>query len=142
MPRYNDTDPSELPEVQAYIEAVDMLNAFRDQHPKIFEAYGALVDDMNQKLQAADKAVRAKGVSCGPWEHYQNQEKFDPQALYEALGRDDFLKVGGVLQTVTTYGLDKNKLKAAAVNGDVPEEVMEQVRTITPKYHAPKGIDR
>ena len=141
MPRYNDTPTSEIPEVQAYDQAREMLDAFRQQHANVFDSHSTLVEDVRQKMQAADQAVRTKGVSCGVWEHYQNQKKYDAQALYEALGREEFMRAGGIMQTVTQFDVDKNKLEAAAANGEVPKEVIERVRSITKKYHAPKPTD-
>lgn len=134
-------DISQVPEVKAYQDAVDLLQEFKRQHANVFQTYFKLLEDRNQKMQLADKAVRAQGISCGDWERYQDQTKYNPQALYEALGRDGFLNVGGALQTVTTFSVDKSKLEAAAARGEVPPGVMEQVKTISPRYHAPKETD-
>jgi hypothetical protein len=140
MPRYNSIDPSQIPEVMAFEEAQQMLDVFKDKHSHIFQEYDELIQARNIKLEAADKVVRAKKVSCGDWELYQRQKTFDADALYEALGRDQFLAVGGVLQTVTNRSIDKAKLEASIARGDIPKKVLDVVVSESPRYHAPKAI--
>jgi hypothetical protein len=135
-----EVEPESIPEVMAYRESRDMLDAFMQSNIEVFEAYKQLVADVNQKREAADKVVRAKNVSCGDWDIYQEQTKYDPQLLYEALGREQFMRVGGSCETQTVYGLDKAKFEAAYARGEVPDEVREVVRTVSPRYKAPKEI--
>lgn len=137
---YNTVEPKDVPEVMAYVEASQQLESFRTLHKKIFQQYMELAENTNQKREAADKAVRAKGVSCGPWEYYQNQEKFNAQALYETLGQSEFLRVGGILQTKTVYDVDKNKINSAIARGEISQDVASVVKTIIQKYHAPKDV--
>jgi hypothetical protein len=140
MPK-NAVSPETIPEVMTYLEAKQMLDTFTDRHREIFDMYSEIAEELNRKRQAADKIVRDRKVSCGPWDLFQEQTTFNAEALYEALGRDGFLAVGGKLQTKTVYSLDKNKVKAAITRGDVPENVAEAVVKITPKYKAPKDIE-
>lgn len=140
MPRINPVDEGAIPEVQEFIKAKEELDQFRQIHERIFQMYYDLLNQYNQKLQDADKKVRALGISCGDWEYYQEQKTYDAKVLYESLGREEFLQVGGTLKTVTEFGLDKNKLEAAFARGDIPPELIEQVRKVTKKYHAPKPV--
>lgn len=130
----------DIPEVATFEESRASLEAFKYSHKRIFDEYDQLVQDFNTKLEAADKVVRAREVSCGSWELYQQQTQIDVDALYDALGREKFLAVGGKLQTVTNRGLDKTKFNSAITRGDIPEKVVQDVVKQSPRYHAPKQI--
>jgi hypothetical protein len=136
----NTKQPEEVPEVAAYEEAAQVLEAFKQNNEQVFATYSALVDDVNQKREAADKVVRAQQISCGDWDLYQWQTKYDAKALFEALGRDGFMAVGGKMKKVTEFDLDKAKFKMAVSGGEVPEEVADAVISVSPRYHAPKAL--
>lgn len=135
---HNSVDPNTIPEVAAYRETKDMIDMFRQRHSHIFEAYDNLLEDLAQKREAADKIVRAKQVSCDDWDLYQFQTKIHPDKLYNALGMDGFLRVGGSTSVQTIYDVDKAKLEAAIARGEVPAEVANEVIVKSPRYHAPK----
>ena len=130
----------DVPEVAEYAAARAMLDALMGKHPQIFEEFHKQCEQVNIKRQAADKAVRAKGVTCGPWEISSTQTTFNATALYEALGRKEFLEVGGKLTTQTVYDLDKNKVKSAISSKKIPKNVADVVVTVSPKYTSPKEI--
>jgi hypothetical protein len=132
--------PEEIPEVKAYVEAETELRGFIAQNQQVFDTFGQLAEAVNDARSQADKAVRTEGVSCGPWDQYQIQTKYNARVLYEALGREEFLDVGGKLNTTTVFDVDKAKVKAAIARGDIPKDVAEQVVDKIPKYHAPKDI--
>ena len=136
----NQVSTADIPEVEAFVDAEDMLREFEQTHANIIATRSTLVENRNQKREAADKAVRAKEVSCGPWDIYQTQTKFNAEALYNAMGKDGFMKVGGRLQTKTAYDVDKAKVAAAIARGEIPTDVAEVVVTVSPRYHSPKEI--
>jgi len=139
MPK-DEIPASEIPEVAEYIQAREALDGFIEEQKEVFDIYSELVEHVNDSMQRADKAVRSKSVSCGPWDKYQLQTKYDAKALYEALGRDDFLRAGGKLNTITEYGVDKAKVDAAITRGDIPQEVAQDVKKISPRYKTPKEV--
>jgi hypothetical protein len=134
-------DPEDIPEVLEYIKAETELRGFITRHQRVFEEFSQHVAAVNNARSQADKVVRSEDVSCGPWDRYQVQVSYDARALYEAMGREGFLEVGGKLNTTTTYDVDKAKVKAAIARGDISKTVAEVVRKETPKYHAPKDIE-
>jgi len=136
-----EVDPSEIPEVAEYMQAQAELDAFAEQLGQHMEHLKALVAARNTKLQSADKAVRSRGVSCGPWNIFQTQTSYDAKSLLDATSRETFLQVGGSFATVQTLSLDKSRLKVAIDSGILKKEVVESVRTVTPKYKAPKPIE-
>ena len=69
----------------------------RNQYKDVFEQYEVLVEDHNSKLEQAEKVVRAQEVTCGPFELYQWQTKYKAEALYDAVGREQFLTGLGVI---------------------------------------------
>ena len=137
---HNTVAVESIPEVATFQEAKRMLSTFKETNRNIFEEYELLVQQYNSKLEAADKVVRARKVTCGDWELYQQQTTYDVDALYDALGREQFLAVGGSLKTTTTRSLDKTKFNAAITRGDVPQKVVEVITSVSPKYHAPKPL--
>lgn len=138
--RYNDVPISEIPEVAAYHDVKARYEAFRAANPEFFQYLDALQEEFNQKLQDANKVVRSKGISCGDFELYQYQTRYNAEELLQGVGRDRFLRVGGKETTQTIRSVDKARFQAACAAGEVPPEVAERVETKTPKYHAPDPI--
>jgi len=129
--------PTEIPEVQAFEDARAMLYAFREANPQFFQHYDALVEDYNQKREAADKAVRAADVSCGSWDQYQRYTAYDWEKLYEALGRERFIEAGGKIGSKKMFKGDVKRLEMAIAQGIVPKDVAEACTEIETKYHVP-----
>lgn len=132
--------PESIPEVAHFINAQNELQEFMDEHPEVFEQFRALTDKYNDALEAADKAARGQQVKCGPWDLYQWKTTYNPDLLFNAVGKNKFLEVGGDMRQVTEYALDKDKFEAAAAQGLVPEEVVNEVRKVAPNYHSPKKL--
>lgn len=134
-------DPSEIVEVQEFIAAEHELSTFREEHSAVFEKFDELAVNYNQKLEAADKVVRAKQVSCGPWDLYQEQVKYDAKILFESVGRERFISVGGTMETQTIYGVDKSRIEASINQGLIPTDVAAQFRSVSPRFHKPNKVD-
>lgn len=132
---------NDIPEVKHFLEVQKQIESLKEGYPEVFERLGQLQQDYNQALEAAEKVVRGKQVSCGPFNLYQWQTTLDAEKLYEELGKDEFLKVGGKIQTVTTYDLDKNKFEAHVTAGTVPSEVVDVVKKTSPRYKKPEKIN-
>lgn len=132
---------TQVPEVQAFLEAREKVERLKEAYPEVFEQLSHLQQEYNAALEAADKAVRAKKISCGPFDCYQMQTKYNAERLFEELGRDEFLKVGGTIKTVTQYDVDKNKLEAHITSGVIPDEVVGAVRDVSPRYKKPDKIE-
>lgn len=137
--RHKDVPVESVPEVRAFVEAQEMLEAFVENNQGVFQAYFQLLDTVKQKQEAADKTVRAKGVSCGPWELYQYQTKVNAEAMFNALGMEAFLRLGGSTTTKTIYEADKAKVEAAIARGDISPDLGETFIERSPRYHSPKG---
>lgn len=136
----NKIDPADLPEVQDYLEARAMLDAYIHHNQAVFEQYRELAENVNRARESADKIVRAKGVSCGPWEIYQTQTTYDASALYEAMGREEFMRMGGKVQMQAVYDVDRAKIEAAVARGDIPPELVPAIKKVSPRYKSPKDI--
>ena len=133
-------EPDEIPEVQEYMDAKAMLDAYIHHNQSVFEQYRELAENVNRARESADKVVRAKEVSCGPWDIYQTQTTYDANVLYEALGREGFMRVGGKVQMQAAYEVDKAKVEAAIARGEIPPELVSSVKKESPRYKAPKDI--
>ena len=133
-------DPRNVPAVIEVLDAQDALNAFKEEHAAVFEQLEGLVSRYNSAIENADKVCRAQKISCGPFQLYQFSTKYDAEALYNAVGRDTFLTVGGKISTKTVYDVDKGALEAAIAQARISNDVIEQVRKETPAFHAPKPV--
>jgi hypothetical protein len=129
-----------VPEVEEFLKAFEALEQFKLANAIFMEALGQLSAQYNAALENAEKAVRSQGVSCGPFELYNYTTRYDTQRLYEELGREDFLKVGGKLETKTEYVVDKATLEMNIARNVIPAEVVEVVVKNSPTYHKPDKV--
>jgi len=136
----NSKPVSEVPAVSTFVEALGQLEAFKSQHEAVFNQYEQLVTEYNQKLEAADKLVRQLGISCGPFDLYQFGTSYDPKALYDAVGHDRFLQVGGSVHTEKVYKIDKVKVEVAIQQNQIPAEAIDAFKTVAPRYHKPDKV--
>lgn len=134
-------DTVEIPEVLEFLVAEEELQNFRELHAQVFEEYAKYVERRNQKRGAADKAVRTQGVSCGPWDRYQEVTKWDWKIVYDMEGREKFVQGGGVLSTTTTYSGNKARADASVSAGIWSKDTVEAARKVEGRYHSPKDID-
>lgn len=129
-----------IPEVIEFVDAQATIEEFKADNVAVFAMLAELTDRYNTALEQADKVCRARGVSCGPFDLYQFSVKYDAEALYNAVGRDKFLELGGKIEVQTVYDVDKGRLEAMAAQRKVPEEVISQVRKETPAFHKPPKL--
>lgn len=132
---------SEIPEVAAFMESMERIGRLKQAYPEVFEQLDMLKEDFNTKLQAAEKAVRARGVSCGPFTVMSTATTYDAEKLIEELGREDFLKYGGVEKTITKYEVDRARFEACAAQGSVAKDVFDEVKKVTTRYKKPDEIN-
>lgn len=132
---------NQIPEVQHFLDIRDRVQRLKEAFPEVFEQLDQLAGEYNQALEAADKVVRGKKVSCGPFDLYQWATTYNAEKLHEELGREEFLKVGGQIKTIATYDIDKAKLEAHITSGAIPGEVVDAVRTVSPRFKKPEKIN-
>lgn len=129
-----------IPEVIEFLNAKDALESFMAENASIFATFRELSERYNSTLEAADKTCRSAKVKCGPFELYAFAEKYDAEGLYNAIGRDKFLEVGGRIEQVPKYSVDSKRLEASIAKNLIPEDVVEQVHKVTPNYHKPDPV--
>jgi hypothetical protein len=133
--------PESVPEVADFVEADDRYQEFKNKHRKIFEQLIALAEDRNAKLEAADKALRVREASCGPFQLLgKPTTKINADKLIEQVGKKNFFELGGTEQTVVTYKIDEATFERAVASGVVPDEVLEEVRTTTCRFSKPDKV--
>ncbi len=130
-----------ISEVAAFVESKNRIERLKEAYPEVFEQFDMLKEDYNAKLQAAEKAVRARGVSCGPFTILSTSTTYDAGKLFEHLGRKEFLANGGTEKTVTKYEIDKARLEASIAQGKIKKEVVDEVKSVTHRYRKPGEID-
>jgi len=133
-------DPGTVPEVVEFLDAQGAIEDFKNENAAVFEQLAELTDRYNSALEQADKACRSKEVTCGPFVLKHFATKYDAEALYNAVGRDAFLNLGGKIGTATTYDVDKGRLEACIAQNKVPDEVVSHVRKEVPNFSKPDKL--
>lgn len=136
----NSMPVSEIPEVQAFEEVKRRLEAFKEANPEFFKFLSELSEEFNNKLEAATMATKSKQVSCGDFVLYQWATSYNAELLYQALGHEKFLSVGGMVKTVTDYSVDKARIQSSINSGVVPKDIAEAAVTKSPRFHKPDKL--
>lgn len=139
-PKITKKSPEEVTEVREFLGAFQRLEMFRQQHADVFAQYDTLVQEYNQKLEDAERTCRAQQIACGPFDLYNFSTKYDAKALYDLIGRERFFKVGGSERSETVYTIDKTKVESAIQRGDIPEDVVDSFKKVSPTFHTPDKI--
>ena len=99
------------------------------------------MESYNNTLEAAEKAVRSKEVSCGDFILKSFTSRYNPDALYAWAGsREKFLEIGGTLNTIVDRGCDKARVELAIQSGRIPKEVADEVLKRTASYSKPDKV--
>lgn len=139
-PKLITIEPEEVPEVLALQEAIENLNNWKKTYQGAYDEFIELGIQYNTALEAADKVMRAREASSGPIEMLGYSASFNANALYDAVGREDFLKLGGSVQTIQQYDIDKKQFEGYVVQNKVPKAVVEKVVTYTPRFKVLKKV--
>lgn len=139
--KHNEVTVEEIPEVSAFAEVKAKYEAFKTANPEFFDYLNALTEEYNTAWEAAEKAVKSRGVSCGDFVLYQFATKYKPDLLFQAMGHDRFLAVGGVVATKTVYDVDKTRVDSAIASGAIPPAVAAEVRVQEARYHKPDKLE-
>lgn len=131
---------AEVPEVQILEQTMRRIESLKAAHPEIFDELAELVDKYNTHLDEANKAIESKQVSCGPFENISSSTRYDAEKMYDMVGEQDFLKWGGIMRKTTVYELDKTQVERHISCGDIPDECIEEFRTVQRSWRRPKKI--
>ena len=125
---------SSIAQVRAFRRAQKDLAELEAKHPAVFKKLRELATVYNATLEAADHAVRAQRVSCDPFvlDHYAAKVK--PSALCEAVGRAEFVRLGGSIGTTETFEIDRKIFDALVARGELGEETVAAAVTYIPHY--------
>lgn len=131
---------NEVFEVEVYLDTKKRIEDFKRRHAPIFEELALLIEEHNAALQQAEQHVRGREIKCGPFDLYQYQTRINAEKLHDAIGRNEFLKLGGVIGTQATYDIDKKALEAKIAQGLVPPSAVSAAVKVTPMYHVPEKL--
>jgi hypothetical protein len=137
----NQVPTEQIPEALRFETVKSQLEAFKAANPAFFDYLVPLVEEYNNSLEAAEKAVRAQGVSCSDFILKNFTTKFNAEALYEWAGSPEkFLELGGTLSTVQVRGCDKSRVTTSVNSGRIPGDVAAEVMKKTPTYSKPDKV--
>lgn len=137
-PKTDVVDPAFFPEVAAYLEAKDRLDAFRDEHASVLQTFAVLAERHNAALETADKAARARGVSSGPFVAFSVQTRYDLDLLAARLGPAKWQALGGRFEQRAI--LERDRLDALLATDAIPDALVVEARSETLAYHKPKPV--
>lgn len=140
-PRYNDVPVTEIPEVLNFESVKARYAKFKQDNPAFFQYMNQLQEEYNIALQAAEKAVKAKKVSCGDFHYYLRLDKIDEDMAYQIHGHEKFLALGGSVETVTVRKMDKTRYMSNVQSGVVTKEESSITVKTEPRYHKPEGMN-
>lgn len=99
-----------------------------------------LIEEYNAALEEVDGAVRARGISVGDFKIVREYDEFNADKLYELVGRDKFLELGGAETLVRKLSVDKAKFRSFLAAGKLPKDIVEQIHTRQRQYSTPKPL--
>lgn len=127
--------------VREFLAIEEQIQSFKANHYEVFQEFAHLLQRRNDALEDAEKEVRASNINCGPFVSCGVQTRVDVDQLYEELGEEGFMEVGGTVETKRVLGLNREKFDALVANNKVPEEVVDLCCASTTKYRAPHKIE-
>lgn len=127
--------------VGVFLEAKDRLNAFREMHQEVFDQLDEILEEYNRALEDAEKEVRSKGESDGPFVVSGQQTSLDVDKLYDWMGHENFLMIGGTISVRQVLGMDMKRFESFVAAGVVPKEVLEECYQVKPRFRAPKKVE-
>ncbi len=138
----NNKPVSAIPEVQAFEEAKRELEEFKEAHQPFYQSFMRLCEAYNAARDAADKIVRAKQISCGPFQLASRPStSYDAERLYEEMGEAFFFAHGGSVEQKPIYTVNKPLLEAAIAAGMLPDEVVSVIKKVRVAYHTPQKAE-
>lgn len=99
-----------------------------------------LIEEYNAALEEVDGAVRARGISVGDFKIVREFDEYNADKLYELVGKDRFLELGGTETLSRKLSIDKTKLRSFIAAGKIPQLIIDQIQTRQRQYSTPKPL--
>jgi nicotinic acid mononucleotide adenylyltransferase len=99
-----------------------------------------LIEEYNAALEEVDGAVRARGISVGDFKIVREFDEYNADKLYELVGKDKFLELGGTESQIRKLSIDKTKLRSFIAAGKLPKAIVDQIQTRQRQYSTPKPL--
>jgi nicotinic acid mononucleotide adenylyltransferase len=99
-----------------------------------------LIEEYNAALEEVDGAVRARGISVGDFKIVREFDEYNADKLYELVGKDKFLELGGTESQIRKLSIDKTKLRSFIAAGKLPQPIIDQIQTRQRQYSTPKPL--
>jgi len=138
-PRLTDAERAAIKAVEEFRTAEKTIEIFSNDNAALMEEYRQLLEERNQKMEAADVAIRGVDASYGPWDRFTADIRYNPTVLYQHIGQKKFLEIGGIIGTEPTYSIEGERIELAIAKGEIPAAVVPAVKKIIPKFRAPKA---
>lgn len=124
--------------VKSYESLEKKIRAFESEHADVFSEYYRLTTELEAKRKVADAAIRATDASFGPWERFSEKKSYDVPRLFDLIGEEKFLELGGTVDKAVVYNFDREALELNIAARKIPKSVVAEITTVTPNYRAPK----
>jgi hypothetical protein len=130
-------DPSGVEEVMMLLSVERELRELIASNPEFYEKFSKLAIQRNELLISAEQRVRNMGVTCGPFVKLSESTKINAEKLFEELGEEQFLNLGGYTEKVIDYKVDRTRVLAYHESGMIPAEVSKACIRLELRYKKP-----
>lgn len=137
-PELDEPELEAIKAIKSYETTERKISLFESENGEVFKTYDAMLDELERKRQVADAKIRATDATFGPWERFSEQKNYDTTALYDLIGKERFLALGGTVTEMPVIELERDKLELAIAEKEISKSVVSAILKITPKYRAPK----
>lgn len=131
---------AQVAEVKAFLKVERALAQLKKNFPTAFEKLLRLQPQYNAALEAAQAVLKAKKVGCGPFDLYEFAARRNMAAFVDAVGKSEFVRLGGEIKPSETFVFDAKRFDALVVAEKISPEVEARVVAYDAKFHAPKPI--
>jgi hypothetical protein len=141
-PELDEPELEAIKAIKSYETTERKISLFESTNGEVFKTYDGMLEELERKRQVADAKIRATDATFGPWERFSEQKKYDTTALYDLIGKERFLALGGTVTEMPVIELDRDKLELAIASKELSKAVVAAILKITPMYRAPKARHR
>lgn len=127
-------------EVDEFLQARERYFRWQKQYPQAYSELLELQSDYNATRDAAEKILRAHGKSEGPFQIKSSRLSYDAEKLYDEVGKEVFLALGGEISTNVSFKIDSTTLQSKIAAKKVDPAVIESISKPVHVFDAPKKL--
>lgn len=128
-------------EVDEFLQAQERYFRWQQQYPQAYKELLELQSEYNATRDAAEKILRAHGKSEGPFVIKNSRLSYDAEKLYDEVGKERFLELGGEIATSQTFKIDSTTLQSKIASKKLDPAIVEAISKPVHVFDAPKKLN-